>query len=246
MRKRTSSIWKIDITLLEKITLKSTTYTEILKYFNLNNKGGNYKTLKERLDYEDIDYTHIPSGMGSNRNRPKGGVKKTPLKDILIENSSYKSTHLLKLRLWEENIKEKICEECGMGDEWNGKYLSLQLDHINGIRQDNREENLRILCPNCHSQTDNFAGRKNKKIKYCEKCNIILNKRNKYCVTCLNIVQRKDKINKRKFNPTVEELTQCITKLDHNMCAVGRYYNVSDNAVKKRCKILNIKFKNND
>ena len=243
MKKRTSPIWKIDTTLLEKLTLKATTYSEILKYFNLNNKGGNCKTLKERLDYEDIDYSHIPYGKGSNRNRPKGGVKKTLLKDILVENSSWTSTHRLKLRLWEENIKQKICEICGMGGIWNGMPLSLQLDHINGIRKDNREENLRILCPNCHSQTDNFAGKKNKKIKHCERCNIILNKSNKYCVTCLNIVQRKDKINRRKFNPTVGELTQCIIKLNYNICAVGRFYNVSDNAIRKKCKKLNILYK---
>lgn len=68
------------------------------------------------------------------------------------------------------NIKKWLIETCGeqcsicnMPPEWNGKYLSLQVDHINGINNDNRPENVRLLCPNCHSQTDTFAGKKHKK-----------------------------------------------------------------------------------
>lgn len=59
-----------------------------------------------------------------------------------------------------------VCECCGNDGEWLGKKISLQLDHINGINNDNRIENLRFLCPNCHSQTDTFGGKnKNNKMK---------------------------------------------------------------------------------
>jgi hypothetical protein len=55
-------------------------------------------------------------------------------------------------------LKEK-CYECGLSDTWNGKPITLEIDHINGNSLDHRVENLRLLCPNCHSQTSYFRGR---------------------------------------------------------------------------------------
>lgn len=88
--------------------------------------------------------------------------KCTPLELILIANSTYTNTWRLKKRLINAGILKDECLDCGIGTEWNGKILSLQLDHINGINSDNRLENLRILCPNCHSQTDTYAGSNNR------------------------------------------------------------------------------------
>ena len=68
----------------------------------------------------------------------------------------------LKERLVKEKYLEYKCAECGI-TEWNGKPLSLHLDHINGINNDHRIENLRFLCPNCHSQTNTYAGKNKKK-----------------------------------------------------------------------------------
>jgi Zn finger protein HypA/HybF involved in hydrogenase expression len=72
-------------------------------------------------------------------------------------------THL-KGRLIAEGLKENRCEECGL-TEWLGRPLSMALHHVNGDGRDNRLENLRLLCPNCHSQTDNFAGRGRKRLE---------------------------------------------------------------------------------
>jgi hypothetical protein len=66
-------------------------------------------------------------------------------------------THLKK-RLIAAGLKENRCEECGLR-EWHGRPLSMALHHVNGDGRDNRLENLQLLCPNCHSQTDNFSGR---------------------------------------------------------------------------------------
>lgn len=85
--------------------------------------------------------------------------KVKPLSEILCENSYY-STNSLKKRLLSEKYKEYKCEnpECGLS-EWHGRPIPLELHHINGDTTDNRLENLQLLCPNCHSQTDNFRGR---------------------------------------------------------------------------------------
>lgn len=64
----------------------------------------------------------------------------------------------VKNRLFEENIKKYECEECGISN-YRDKPITLQLHHVNGVNTDNRIENLQILCPNCHSQTDNYAGK---------------------------------------------------------------------------------------
>lgn len=87
---------------------------------------------------------------------------KYSLDEILVENSKYKSTNKLKARLIKEGRMENKCSMCGNRGVQNGKPLVLEMHHINGICNDNRIENLALLCPNCHSQTDTYCG-KNKK-----------------------------------------------------------------------------------
>jgi RNA polymerase subunit RPABC4/transcription elongation factor Spt4 len=64
------------------------------------------------------------------------------------------------LKKWLIETRKEVCSVCGIKPEWNGMYLSLQVDHVNGINDDNRPENIRLVCPNCHSQTSTFAGKK--------------------------------------------------------------------------------------
>ena len=153
-RPRTSPIWKISSNEFRELVKKSETLSEIFKAFGMSNKGANYKTLVRRLEEENIPVEHLRKG-------PKIPPKAQPISQILVENSSFNRTHL-KERLIKENIVEYVCQKCRTGPNWNGLKLSLQLDHKNGVSNDNRVENLQFLCPNCHSQTTSYAG-KNKK-----------------------------------------------------------------------------------
>lgn len=78
--------------------------------------------------------------------------------DVFVENSTY-ARHNIKRRLIQKSLKPYVCEECGLEGNWNGKPLSLQLDHKNGVNDDHRLTNLRFLCPNCHAQQDTYAGK---------------------------------------------------------------------------------------
>ena len=81
----------------------------------------------------------------------------TPMSELLVAGT-YRGRHNLKLRLLKEGVKQNRCERCELS-AWQGEPLSLALHHINGDRLDNRLENLELLCPNCHSQTDTYSGR---------------------------------------------------------------------------------------
>ena len=95
-------------------------------------------------------------GLKGSKKPKRLGHGKKPIEDYLKENVSCNTT-TLKLRLIKEGFLKEECSSCHLGPEWNGKKLSLQLDHKDGNRKNNLLSNLRILCPNCHSQTDTFC-----------------------------------------------------------------------------------------
>lgn len=78
--------------------------------------------------------------------------------DVFVENSTY-PRHRLKERIIKQDLIPFVCSECDIGPEWNGKELVLQLEHKNGVNNDNRLENLTFLCPNCHSQTSSYSAK---------------------------------------------------------------------------------------
>lgn len=83
---------------------------------------------------------------------------KIPTNEILEGKHPYYQTLKLKKRLIKEGIKQNKCEFCEI-TEWNGKSLSMQLDHIDGNPHNHKMDNLRIICPNCHSQTETYCGK---------------------------------------------------------------------------------------
>ncbi len=145
---------------LKKLVEESISISEIQRKLGYNSKGGNVsKNIKEKIEHYQIDISHFKGKAHGT------SVNGKDLSTILIKNSTYVNNTSLKNRLLKEKILEYKCNICGIY-EWNNKKLSLQLDHINGINNDNTVTNLRLLCPNCHSQTSTFAGRNIKKNKY--------------------------------------------------------------------------------
>lgn len=124
----------------------------------MNKSGTAYNKVKERIKKEGLSVFHMERLISKNS---KNSITKTPLKDILVVNSTYKNLSRLKIRLINEGIIKYKCGivNCTNNGMWLDKPISLQLDHINGINNDNRLENLRLLCPNCHSQTETYGGR---------------------------------------------------------------------------------------
>jgi Zn finger protein HypA/HybF involved in hydrogenase expression len=144
------------------IVENSVSLAGVLKKLGLRLTGGNYSHIKTVINKFDIDTSHF-LGKGANRgDRHVGGIKRTP-EDILVLRSEFECrTHGQRLRkaLIAVGIVD-VCAKCGQVPIWNGKCLILIPDHKNGKFWDNRVENLELLCPNCHSQTDTFSGRNN-------------------------------------------------------------------------------------
>lgn len=129
---------------------KSKTWKELLLHFNLNDGGQNIRTVNRVLRFYNLDFNSCKTKQPSN---------KLSFTEIFCENSKV-SHGTPKNYIIKNSLLELQCSDCGVGDRWNGKPLVLQLDHINGVKNDNRLENLRFLCPNCHSQTTTFGTRK--------------------------------------------------------------------------------------
>lgn len=139
------------------VVANSKSLKECLETMGLKAAGGNYGVIKKYIEKYDISTLHFETIKEKNeRIGFKPNIK--DLKEILIENSLFSRTNL-KQRLINEKILNYKCVECGNLGEWNGKPISLQLDHKNGVNNDNRIENLRFLCPNCHSQTETYSGK---------------------------------------------------------------------------------------
>jgi 5-methylcytosine-specific restriction endonuclease McrA len=128
----------------------------VLRRIGLVPAGGNYATIGAAIAALGLDTAHF-TRMGWRLGSLAPVVPPRPLKELLVAGSATQSWKL-KRRLLSAGLLVHECAECGVS-EWRGLPLALELDHINGDRTDNRLENLRLLCPNCHSLTPTYRAR---------------------------------------------------------------------------------------
>jgi hypothetical protein len=161
------------------------------------------------------------------------------LEHVLVRGSPYQRAQLKK-RLYDTGLKQRVCELCGQGEAWRGRQMSLILDHINGIADDNRLENLRIVCPNCAATLDTHCGRANRvepEDRSCLHCGNdfrIAFAKQRYCSRAcgMRAPKRGERRGARRVErPPYEQLLAEVAATSWS--AVGRRYGVSDNAVRK-------------
>lgn len=142
---------------LRQAVKNSTSLRQVIGKLGLIEAGGNYEQVKRYIKEYHLDSSHF-RGMAWNRGLRGIGKPQIPLDKILVLGSYFQSFKLKK-RLFAAGLKKQECEECGWAQYSERGYLPLELDHINGDRHDNRIENLRVLCPNCHSLKPTHRGR---------------------------------------------------------------------------------------
>ena len=211
-------------------------WAETLRLLQYRSAGGNWRTLKKYAALWEIATDHFDPHAASLEGLRRTGPKAIPLEDVLVEGSSY-NRHNLKQRLLANGLKEQRCELCGQGEHWRGRTLALILDHINGIANDHRLENLRIVCPNCAATLDTHCGRKNRRPpRPCARCGCEFEAKRaeqRYCSrSCGQRVAWTNRKSQRKVErPPYEQLLAEIAASSY--LAVGRKYGVSDNAIRK-------------
>ena len=231
-----SVIWtKFNDDEFSQLVSRCNSYREMHTCIGTISKGDNNITLKKRISELNLDTSHFNKCCNNMVNVNKNKVP--PLDAVLVANCTY-NRHSLKRRLIKEKLIENKCSICKQLPIWNGISLSLQLDHINGVSDDNTLDNLRLLCPNCHSQTSTFAGKSNKKTrtkenKIIKQTGICLcgNIKSKYSIKCIECQHIKRRTHDR---PSVDELINSIKQTSY--VSVSNKYGVSDNAIRKWVK----------
>lgn len=230
MRKKRSIIWNMDKVGFAALVKSKKTIADIVRHFGFSVTGRAYKMVKERIEFDGIDAGHIPLGINSNSGR-SFQREKIPLSEVMTEHSTYSRGHL-KRRLIEDGILKNECAICGIGPLWNGLALVLVLDHVNGIPDDARSDNLRLLCPNCNSQQATFSERKNKQLRICNRCGMPKKSRNNQSLCCTKC----SSFNSRKVadRPSLGVLTKMVESDGYR--GTAKRYNVSDNTIRKWIK----------
>lgn len=224
----------------------SRSWAESLRRLGLCPTGGAWRILKKHAASWQISVDHFDPDASRLRNLRRS---QQPLSEVLVKESTYPRKNV-KRRLLAEGLKEPECELCGQGEIWGGRPMSMILDHINGVRDDHRLENLRMVCPNCAATLDTHCGRRNRIDRaertclHCKKSFVPAYAKQRYCSRPCGVRWDRSKCDTRvggrgvpkpasrkTRRPPYEQLLHEIEATSY--LAVGRKYGVSDNAVRK-------------
>jgi len=215
----------------------SRSWTEAARRLGYHPRGGNVATVRRHAER-----LNLPTGHFDPDAARLAGIRRgpAPLASVLVNGSTY-NRHHLKLRLLSEGLKGRECELCGQGELWRGQPMALVLDHINGVPDDNRLENLRMLCPNCAATLSTHCGRKNRRPRERIECAVCgrpfwpTAARQRHCSRACGqrwARPRGPRPERRKVQrPPSDELVAEVARVGYE--AVGRRYGVSGNAVRK-------------
>lgn len=212
--------YKISDKQLEVAVRESQSYADVLRFLDIRLTGGSHAHFKRRIQKLNIDTSHFKGQSWAKNVRDL--PKKKP-EEILIlkpEGSRRTAATYLRRALVESGVPY-YCSKCEQEPFWLGNMLTLDVDHINEDWLDDRIENLRFLCPNCHSQFSR---------------NLI----DKHLPKKRKPFERKRKVER----PAKEELKELL--LEHNFSKVGDLFGVSDNAIRKWCISLGLSTKSKD
>jgi hypothetical protein len=199
--------------------------------------GGAHQVLKKYAGLWGIATGHFDPYAAV---RGAGAARRQPLEEILVEGSTFSRNHL-KERLYAAGLKQPTCELCGQGEVWRGEVMGMILDHINGVSNDHRLENLRIVCPNCAATLDTHCAR-TRRVKRseqdCLRCGTPFRPKTaaqRYCSRECGTRWDRSGIPRpgarRVDRPPYPQLLREVKALGFS--AAGRRYGVSDNAIRK-------------
>ena len=222
---------------LQDVLNKSSTWKEVRSIITDSNtvSGNAIKYLKRKINELDCDmtqfYVNVNNGRVEKLHKFINSSITIKYEDIFCENSNV-SSRTMRVRYLKE--VEYKCTKCSIS-EWQSEKLTLQVDHINGINNDNRMENLRLLCPNCHSQTSTWGNKQSstKPKNKCVDCNTTIGKTSTKCRSCSAKTQvcRYRKVADRPSKSHLQSLLE-----SNSYVTVGKMYGVSDNTIRKWLK----------
>jgi hypothetical protein len=225
---------------LEAAVADARTMSDALRALGLRAAGGNFATLRKYTRQWGVSTAHFDARQVRRERARRRPRRPIALGQVLVEHSSYNRAQL-KQRLFDHGLKQRRCEFCGQDEHWRGGRMALILDHVNGAGDDNRLENLRILCPNCAATLDTHCARKNRIVRdpiACARCGagfVPRSDEQRYCSrSCgsrwIRPPDSHDHL-RRAERPPYEQLLAEVEA--DGFSATGRRHGVSDNAIRK-------------
>lgn len=225
---------------LREAVKHSTSVVEVMEYLGKPFiVGGGHSHISRRIRFYAIDTSHFnPHKKGT----PSGKNKKHWTEYLIVSTKHYKISGTVIRKALLESGREYVCVWCQLSNSWNNKPLKLEVDHINGNCNDNRAENLRFLCPNCHSQTSTHRSLNQtyNKDQKCENCVVDLpGRKRRLCALCQSEYIRRDRPELRKGNwPSNEQLKLFVWQ--RPLTVLANEIGVSSKAILKQCRRLDI------